>query len=225
MKAAAMLSAYDETFSRLARSYRVTIVAGSFILPSPTVEQGRLQLDEGPLYNASVVYGPDGAALGLARKVHPTGAEQPFCAGARPDALPVLETPAGRLGVLVCAESWSPALYRQLKKQRPDLVAVPSFGGETGVWNAPWKGYDGQKPPANTDRGDVGTITEKQAWLKYALPARLKESGARAGLNVFSRGRLWGYRGDAQTLAVSTGSVHVRPLGPREGGALINLWL
>jgi predicted amidohydrolase len=43
------------------------------------------------------------------------------------EQLPVYETRAGRLGVLVCADSWYPAPYQYLKEQGVELLAVPSF--------------------------------------------------------------------------------------------------
>lgn len=225
MKAATIANAYDGAFSRLTRKYGVTIVAGSVILPSPQVVQGRLTLGDGPLYNVSIIYGPLGMPTGLVRKVYPTTVEKPFCASGAAGADNVFDTPAGRLGVLVCANSWTPALYDRLRENGAEFVAVPSFGAEPEKWNAPWGGYDGQPASKDADPADVGRITEKQAWLKYAMPARLKESGARAGLNVFTRGRFWGYHGESQTLGVSNGATHVRPADSGDGGALINLWL
>jgi predicted amidohydrolase len=42
-------------------------------------------------------------------------------------AINVVDTPAGRLGVLIGSDSWYPDNYRQLDEQGAQLVAVPAF--------------------------------------------------------------------------------------------------
>jgi len=225
MKARAMASAYDATFSSLARDHGVTIVAGSIVLPGPRVLAGRLHATDGPLYNVSATYGPDGRAYeALARKAYPVGEESGFLAAAPPEEAPVYPSPAGPVGVLVCADAWYPAPYEALRAKGASAVAVPSFGRHTGVWSAPWKGYSGNAPHPDFEADDVGRITEKEAWLKYALPARMAAAGADTGLNVFFRGRLWGMQSEAETIFVTSGETHVRPVGNDPPGALINVW-
>ena len=60
MKAEQMAEIYHTVFSRLAREYAVTIVAGSTVLPTPQVSDRGLRPTKGSLYNISIVYGPDG---------------------------------------------------------------------------------------------------------------------------------------------------------------------
>ncbi len=224
MKAARMAAIYHRVFSRLAARYAVTIVAGSIVLPSPQVRDGRLSAGEGPLYNVSAVYRPDGTAhASLARKAFPTAEELPFIARAPVEELPVFDTPAGRLGVLVCADSWYPAPYEVLRAKGVELITVPSYLSPDGIWQRPWKGYSGAAAPDDVDVADVGRLTEGEAWLKYALAGRIGRSGARYGINVFLRGRLWDLGADGHTIMVSGSTVteakHVT------GAALVNLWL
>ena len=193
MKAGQMAEIYQDVFSRLAQEYRVTIVAGSIVLPAPQVSSRGLILNDGPLRNVSVIFRPDGSpAPELVYKAFPTSKELPFTTPGEPGEIPTFDTPAGTLGVLVCADSWFPEAYVPLQERKIDLLAVPSydvFG--TQNWNQPWLGYDGWRAPADVDGGDVGKITEAQAWEKYSLAGRIGSSGAKYGMNIFMRGKLW----------------------------------
>ena len=73
------------------------------------------------------------------------------------------------------------------------------------------------------DPGDIGRLTEGQAWRKYALAGRMGASGAKQGINVFLRGVLWDMTADSgQALAVSESGV---TQSSGAGAALLNLWL
>jgi predicted amidohydrolase len=224
LKANSMARRYQAVFSGLARRYSVTMVAGSILLPSPTVKDGQVIAGAGPLYNISAVFGPDGLAHArLVRKVVPIKTELPFVAPAPVAELPTFETPAGRLGVLICADSWYPAPYERLQAQGVELIAVPSSITTQGLWDRPWEGYDGAAAPADVDSGDVGRLTEGQAWRKYALAGRIGSAGATHGINVFLRGVLWDINADSgQALAVSEGQITE---SSGVGAAILNLWL
>ena len=64
MKAEAMARDYQNLFGGLAREFGVTLVAGSIVLPEPSVENGQLQIGNGPLFNSSVTFGSDGLPIG-----------------------------------------------------------------------------------------------------------------------------------------------------------------
>jgi len=67
------------------------------------------------LYNTLVYLGPDGRLLGKHRKLVPTAAERLLWAGGDGSTLNVYDTPAGRIGGLICWENYMPlaryALY------------------------------------------------------------------------------------------------------------------
>jgi hypothetical protein len=224
MKAAPMAEIYQRVFSGLAKKHAVTIVAGSIVLPSPGVSNGRLVVGDGELYNVCVVYGPDGSAHeDVVRKVFPIEAELPFTAPASAAGLPVLDTPAGRLGVLICADSWYPSPYEAIVAKEADLVAVPSYKALDGSWEQPWRGYDGAPAPDDVDARDVNEITEGEAWLKYALAGRMADAGIGHGINVFLRGNLWDLGSEGHTIIVRGQTVvearHVA------SAAIVNSWL
>ncbi len=223
LRAGTMCRAYQSVFSRLAASFRVTIVAGSILLPAPQVVGGKVAAGAGPLHNVSAVYRPDGSAYPiLARKAYPISDEFNFVSSAPQDEAPVYHTPAGRLGVLVCADAWYPSAYEPLKAAGVELIAVPIFGIGT-LWDGVWQGYNGAPAPADVDSGDIGYLTEGQANHKYALAGRLCGSGARCGINVCSRGALWNMDGnDCPGSAIYGDQVYETG---RDCGGMLNLWL
>lgn len=224
LKARHSAGIYQSVFSRLAREFRVTVVAGSIVLPAPEVEHGRLQIGAGALYNSSVIYRPDGVAESqVVHKVYPTEQESTFTAPGRLSDLPVFETPAGRLAVLICADAWFPASYETIATRTPDVVVVPSHVGPDGVWATPWAGYSGAPAPGDVDTTDIGRLTEGEARLKYGLAGRLGSSGAAWGICVFLRGGIWDLGSDGPTIILHENKV---TQGQRIPGAVLgNLWL
>ena len=226
MKAKEISGSYYSVFAPLAADYGVTIVAGSVVLPSPKVEfPGFVGPGRGRLYNACAVFTPaPGACDRLAVKSYPTNEEQAFIAAGKVEDLPVFDTPAGRLGVLVCADAWFPAAYETLKRQKVSIVVVPSFGvGDAKVLKRKWTGYSGWPNPSDVSAGDPGNITEWQAFMKYALPGRLPKSGIPTGVQVALRGRLWDLGSHGTTVVVRKGKVTVAPFV--DGAQIVNVWL
>lgn len=226
IKARQMAAIYHTVFSQLARDYAITLIAGSTVLPAPQILNGELIPNEGPLRNVSIVYQPDGVPHPhLICKAFPTSTELRFTAPASAKDLPSFETPAGRLGVMICADSWYPQAYAAMKEQGIELLAVPSFdilGSE--YLNRPWPGYDGWSAPADVDGRDIKKITEAQAWEKYSLAGRIPSSGAKYGMNIFLRGQLWDQDlGGKPATLVKENEVFVEE--PTQQAAILNLWL
>jgi hypothetical protein len=223
MKANKMAAAYYRAFDYLAAKYAVTIVAGSILLPNPSVQNHRLVAGDGSLYNVSMLFRPDGfLEPQLVRKLYPITDELPFVCPSNPDELPVFDTPVGRLGVLVCADSWNSPPYGTLRKKGATLLAIPSYSSGNGAWAKSWGGYSGTPTPAAA-KADVGKLTEGQAWLKYAMGGRAKsEAGITKGMNVFLRGNLWDLGSDGTTVVLND-SVHVAK--SVNGPSLTCLWL
>ncbi|MBI1948180.1 MAG: carbon-nitrogen hydrolase family protein [Deltaproteobacteria bacterium] len=223
IKAERMAAAITEVFGSLARDHGVTVVSGSALLPTPEVVDGAIAVTPGaPLQNVVFVFGPDGAPYpDVVRKAFPIESELPFVEPADPAALPVFDTPAGRLGVLICADSWYPASYREMEAKGAEVLAVPVFA--TGEWRGPWKGYNGADEPSDVDLADIDALTEDQAWMKYSAPGRAPRAELFKALTVTLRGRYWDLHAEGQPLVVNGPA---RERAPEVDAPLLtSLWL
>lgn len=222
VKAEQKAKAYDRAMSNLARDFGVTLVGGSLIVPNPTIVDGRLHVTPGdPLSNASVVYDSTGAVVAISEKVFPTADETSFVEPAAIEEIAVVDTPAGRLGVLVCADSWFPASYERLVAEGAEILAVPTFHSQEGIWEKPWGGYSGQEAPADVDLADIGALTENEAWEKYSVPTRAAAAGMRAAITAPLRGDLWDLGDDGQGFLLDVDGFQRGPLA--DAPALLSL--
>lgn len=191
MKAKGMAKEYQALFGGLAKEFHVTLVAGSIVLPEPSIIDGSLKIGRGALYNSSVVFGRDGLPIGQPqRQMHPIFAEHDVIKANGEHTLNVVDTPAGRLGVLIGSDSWYPDNYRKLDDQGAKLVAVPAFVSGRGTWDKPWRGYKGLSTPGSVSL-KAGELSEGQAWHRLTLTAQPPSSQAIAGMSVFLRGQFW----------------------------------
>lgn len=223
-RAGAMAHAYTEVFGALARRWRVTLVAGSILLPAPYVRAGRVLPGRGALENVTAVFHPSGLAdERLARKHFLTAAEQPFVAPAARPTPAIYGTPAGRLAVLVCADAFYPASYAALAGQGVEMLAVPSYLETSAIWQQPWPGYNGGPAPADVHTSDAGAISERQAWLRYGMAGRIAAAGIPYGVNVFLRGEILDLGSDGATLLARRGEIRETPATART--ALASVWI
>ncbi|WMN15784.1 carbon-nitrogen hydrolase family protein [Pseudomonas piscis] len=219
MKAQQMARDYQELFGGLAREFQVTLVAGSIVLPDPSVNQGSLQVGTGALYNSALVFGSDGQPIGQPqRQIYPSLSESGYIQGDAEAAPQVFETPAGRLGVLIGSDSWYPQNYRKLDAQQAQLVAVPAFIMGKGHWEQPWRGDHSAALEALAPNTSEGT-----AWQHLTLTSRTSRSLASGGASVFLRGQFWDLGTSGQSFLSSAGQTFADD-GSR-GARLLNLWL
>ncbi len=206
MKATQMARIYAAVFRRLASEFQVTIVAGSIVLPDPSVFKNEITVHlTGELYNTSFVFYPDGSIdPKVVKKTYLTSDEQSFTASCPVKQLPVFQTGIGHVAVLICADSWFPEAYKEAAKKDARIILVPSYAAGNGKMAEPWRGYDGQPAPADVNPSDIGTLTEAEAWKKYTLPGRMK-APAELGVNVFLRGTFWNMGSDGLTQIVYRG--------------------
>jgi hypothetical protein len=235
MKSAAMLQIYQHTFSRLAKEFKISIVAGSIVLPDPSVESGIMKIDQkGRLYNVSAVFDTLGNVLSpLTKKRFLVDEEKSFTAASNENETPIYKMPAGNLAILICADSWYPSVYSSLKDKKIDILAVPAFVEGENNWYRPWKGYTSSSAPADIDKTDIGKLTEHDAWMKYSAKRTLGVDSLKAAAYVFLHGDLWNIGSEGNTIITS--SKYVKPFfipsvyeaKPTENktGALINVWL
>ncbi|WP_426141693.1 carbon-nitrogen hydrolase family protein [Pseudomonas sp. DWP3-1-2] len=228
MKASSMAQDYQTLFGGLAKEFGVTLVAGSIVLPEPRVIDGKLQVGSGPLFNISVVFGSDGVPLGQPqRQMFPPKEQRGYIQPATDAGLNVVDTPAGRLGILIGSDSWYPRNYVLMNENGAELIAVPAFVVGNGSWSKPWRGDQSARLAAPADMQSAG-IREGQAWQRLTLTSQAPASLARAGVSVFMRGQFWDQGSAGDSFASHNGSTISAP--PREdkpgqGARLINVWL
>jgi N-carbamoylputrescine amidase len=83
---------------------------------------GLLEREGDTLHNSAVLLGPDVA--GRYRKTHLWDKEKLLYEPGR--ELPVLDTPLGRIGLLICYDAWFPEAVRTLALKGARLICVPS---------------------------------------------------------------------------------------------------
>jgi nitrilase len=107
-----------------AAARRVTIVIG--------INEIDRQFSGTTLFNTVVVIGPDGALLNRHRKLMPTNPERMVWGMGDATGLRVVETPVGRLGSLICWESYMPLARYALYAQNIEIFVNPTWDyGET----------------------------------------------------------------------------------------------
>lgn len=77
------------------------------------------------MYDAAVMFGPDGAEAGRRAKINVTGEEQEFGFVPGPRDFPVYETPYGRVGLGVCWDRHLPWITRELARAGAQIVLMP----------------------------------------------------------------------------------------------------
>lgn len=223
MKAPAMARDYQVLFGGLAKEFGVTLVAGSIALPNPSVSQGQLQIGHGALYNTSVVFDRDGLPLGQPqRQLYPIFDERGFIEPGDENSVSVVDTPAGRLGILIGSDSWYPDNYRKLNEQGAQLVAVPAFVIGRETWDKPWRGFKSVSTPAEISLKPE-ELSEGEAWHRLTLISQQPISQATAGMSVFLRGQFFDMGSAGQSFLSSNGQVFAD--GNARGARLLNVWL
>ncbi|MCF8034999.1 MAG: carbon-nitrogen hydrolase family protein [Desulfarculaceae bacterium] len=103
-----------EALGRAARENRVHLVVGV------------IERDLGTLYCTVLFFGPDGALLGKHRKLMPTALERLVWGFGDGSTLPVLDTPLGKLGAVICWENYMPLLRFYMYSQGVQIYCAPT---------------------------------------------------------------------------------------------------
>ncbi len=104
---------------RAAREHKVVVVCG--------VHERDTEYSGGTLYNTVVVLGADGALLNRHRKLMPTNPERMVWGCGDASGLKALDTPVGRIGTLICWESYMPLVRYALYAQGIELYVTPTY--------------------------------------------------------------------------------------------------
>lgn len=102
-----------------ARRHQITLVAGISELDS--------EVSGTTLYNTVVTIGPEGNILNRHRKLMPTNPERMIWGMGDASGLKVVDTPAGRLGALICWENYMPLARYALYAQNIDIYVAPTW--------------------------------------------------------------------------------------------------
>jgi nitrilase len=105
--------------TRAARCNSVCVVCG--------INERDADFSGGTLYNTVVVIGPDGALLNRHRKLMPTNPERMVWGFGDASGLKAVDTPCGRIGTLICWESYMPLARCALYAQGVDLYIAPTY--------------------------------------------------------------------------------------------------
>lgn len=178
----ALYRPFAETLTRLAAQYRTHLVATTL---APRVRQsddpreiarwGRrgaqsVYLPAGrEVYNAALVFGPDGALLQRVNKVYLTSREREtldLTPGLLSDAR-AIPTAAGRLGVAISLDAFTPDYLRHLDAQGVEVVLQPDANDQ--AWAAPSKTWEWQ--PAEWLNSVLGSIQPLYPHLRYNVCA------------------------------------------------------
>lgn len=102
-----------------AKKHRLTIVCG--------IEERESQQGRATLYNSVIVIGPDGMLLNRHRKLMPTNPERMVWGFGDASGLKVVDSPAGRIGALLCWENYMPLARYALYAQGVELYIAPTY--------------------------------------------------------------------------------------------------
>jgi len=102
-----------------ARKCNVTVVCG--------MDERDSKLSQATLYNTAIVIGPDGTLLNRHRKLMPTNPERMIWGFGDASGLKVIDTPAGRIGTLICWENYMPLARYALYSQGVEVYIAPTY--------------------------------------------------------------------------------------------------
>ncbi|RME23620.1 MAG: hypothetical protein D6798_13170 [Deltaproteobacteria bacterium] len=225
LKAKEIVDTYQEVMSGLAADYGVTLVAGSVVLPEPTVVDGRIEITKGAvLRNASFVFDREGRVMEEpVVQAFPTEAMMDFIEPGSPGRLTVYDSPAGRIGVLVGNDTWFPEAWQALADAGAERVVAPMLLQPEGTWFGDWKGYDGWPTPPDVDGPSSKDLTMAEAFQRYGLSGRADDYGVDVAMAVPLRGAMWELTTDGQVTGRDEFGVFSGPLA--DSPVIVNAWL
>lgn len=173
-------AAYEGTFSELARSSGMTIVAGSALLPD----------GGGDVYNLSLTFGPDGRPRATTRKVNlvPEIEDTLGLSSGDPESNELAEVDAGRVGTLICYDGFAVphtarepgwrAVGGELARRGAHVVAQPA--ANPWAWGGRW-----------VHAPEGSTLLRRTQWHCEGLAAQLEAmEGVRYGVTAHLVGQV-----------------------------------
>ena len=96
---------------------------------------GVIERERGTLYCTTLMFGPDGGLLGKHRKLMPTAAERLIWGFGDGSTLPVVDTPIGKIGSVICWENYMPMLRMALYSKGVELYCISTVD-DRDQWQA-----------------------------------------------------------------------------------------
>jgi len=121
-------------FRELATEHQIYIVCGSFICE-----------EEGKLFNRSLLLDPQGKTILRYDKNNLWHPERSYLEPGK--ALPVVDTPLGRIGIMNCWDLTNPMICRSLAQKSADIICCPSYWMDE-VSGELYNKYPGDAPDA-----------------------------------------------------------------------------
>jgi nitrilase len=87
---------------------------------------GVIERSGATLYCTVLIYGPEGSLLGKHRKLMPTALERLVWGFGDGSTLPVIATPLGRIGAVICWENYMPLLRTAMYAKGIELYCAPT---------------------------------------------------------------------------------------------------
>jgi nitrilase len=129
-----------DTWARLARSSVTVPSADTDVMGAVAKEHGVIlavgvnELDRATLYNALLVFGPDGELVLRHRKLMPTNHERLVWGLGDGSGLETIDTALGRVGGLICWENFMPLARAALYESGIDIYLAPT-ADDTDSWH------------------------------------------------------------------------------------------
>ena len=103
-----------ETLAEAAREHGIYLVIGV------------IERDGGTLYCTVLFFSPEGALLGMHRKLMPTAMERLIWGFGDGSTMPVFDTPLGKLGAVICWENYMPLLRTAMYSKGVEIYCAPT---------------------------------------------------------------------------------------------------
>lgn len=155
-----------DALAGIARDLEITLVLGV----SERVDAGGAR---GTLFNTLLTFGPDGTLLNHHRKLTPTYTERLLWGPGDTAGLRAVDTPAGRVGGLICWEHWNP-LARQAMHDSGEDVHVAVWSAVVGA-----NGMHQEASRCYAFEGRCHVIAAGQLMRAGSLPPELEASPAK----------------------------------------------
>jgi len=107
-----------------AREHRVSVVCG--------IQERPRHASSSTLYNSVVLIGEDGRIRHCHRKLMPTNPERMVWGFGDGSTLKVIDTPLGRVGMLICWENYMPLARYALYAQGVEIYVAPTYDSSEG---------------------------------------------------------------------------------------------